>query len=85
MDTVTKSVAKLDAAVALSTKNRKDQHSEHVTVTTNNAATSTLLGIAVDRLYKLYALVDESASRQRLRDSTIPKRLFGHVWVTGWR
>ena len=57
---MTKSVAKLDAGVALSTKNRQDEHSEFAKVT---AATSKLLGIAVDRLYKIYALVDESASR----------------------
>jgi len=55
LDAVTKSVAELDASVAKSTKIRQDEHSEFVTVTANNAATSKLLGIAINRLNKFYA------------------------------
>ena len=44
-------------------KIKQDEHSEFATVTANNVATSKLLGIPVDRLYKFCALVDESASR----------------------
>merc|ERR1712064_73905 len=53
LDTVTKSVAELDASVAKSTKIRQDEHSEFVTVSANNAATSKLL-IAINRLNKFY-------------------------------
>ena len=52
---MTKSVAELDASVTKSTKIRQDEHSEFVTVTANNAATSKLLGIAINRLNKFYA------------------------------
>merc|ERR1712227_166777 len=55
LDAVTKSVAELDASVAKSTKIRQDEHSESVTVSANNAATSKLLGIAINRLNKFYA------------------------------
>jgi len=55
LDAVSKSIAELDASVAKATKIRQDEHSEFVTVTANNAATSKLLGIAINRLNKFYA------------------------------
>ena len=50
LDAVSKSIAELDTSVAKATKIRQDEHSEFVTVTANNAATSKLLGIAINRL-----------------------------------
>jgi len=55
LDAVSKSIAELDTSVAKATKIRQDEHSEFVTVTANNAATSKLLGIAINRLNKFYA------------------------------
>ena len=46
----------VNASVALSTKSRQDGHSEFVTVTANNAATSKLLQMAINRLDKFYEL-----------------------------
>jgi hypothetical protein len=55
LDAVSKSIAELDASVAKATKIRQDEHAEFVTVTANNAATSKLLGLAINRLNKFYA------------------------------
>ena len=87
LDNVTKSVDELDASVE-STNIRQHEHSEFVAVTANNAATSKLLVLAIDRLFYAPAfhkaapkaeLSGESASgrtrSRRLRDSMIPKRL----------
>ena len=92
LDNVTKSVAELDAGVAKSTKIRQHEHSEFVAVTANNAATSKLLGLAVNPSVQVLCACtaqtapkaelsgEESASRadksRSLRDSMIPKRLF---------
>ena len=92
LDNVAKSVAELDAGVAKSTKIRQHEHSEFVAVTANSAATSKLLGLAVNPSVQVLCACtaqtapkaelsgDESASRadksRRLRDSMIPKRLF---------
>jgi len=54
LEAVAKSISELDASVAKATTIRQDEHAEFLTVTANNAATSQLLGIAVNRLNKFY-------------------------------
>ena len=52
---VQSSIAELDDSVAKATEIRQKQHAEFVTLTANNAATTELLKLAINRLNKFYA------------------------------
>merc|ERR1711916_164025 len=52
---VQKSIAELDDSVTKATEIRRNQHSEFVTLTANNAAATQLLKLAINRLNKFYA------------------------------